>query len=327
MENEGCIFCGQHVEKPMTSGDNYRFDCQNCGIYKITGTALEDMPNSVKKFQERKHLISGFLREMAELGLLTEMITSYNYNSLLSSSLIPKNALEKLNKLILFFYRKTEYLYQEIEIVFSQTAIAYAKNEQELKNMIQALSSLDYIDASSKTLQNRKYHLTLTGIEKAEALHKEVKQSKQCFVAMWFDDYMVSIFTDFIANAVKDAGYDPFIISLKEHNDDICDEIIAEIRKSKFLIADFTGQRGGVYFEAGFAYGLGLPVIWTCHEDWFNKIVDKEVEVSVKGTMGKGLIKEERFTHFDVNHYNFIVWKDGKDLYEKLRNRIMATIL
>jgi hypothetical protein len=46
---------------------------------------------------------------------------------------------------------------------------------------------------------------------------------------------------------------------------------IAQIRRSKFLIADFTcGQtkdhgehivRGSVYFEAGFAAGLNLPII------------------------------------------------------------------
>lgn len=41
----------------------------------------------------------------------------------------------------------------------------------------------------------------------------------------------------------------------------ICYEIIAEIRKNKVLIADFTGHRGEAYFEAGFDYGIGLPVV------------------------------------------------------------------
>ena len=36
-----------------------------------------------------------------------------------------------------------------------------------------------------------------------------------------------------------------------EHINRIGDEIISQIRRSKFLIADFTGHRGGVYFEAG----------------------------------------------------------------------------
>ena len=81
-----------------------------------------------------------------------------------------------------------------------------------------------------------------------------------------------------------------------------------------------------MYFEAGFAYGLGIPVIWTCHEDWFNKVVDIEVDATVDGETKKVLIKETRFTHFDINHYNFIVWKNGEDLYHKLKNRILATV-
>lgn len=81
------------------------------------------------------------------------------------------------------------------------------------------------------------------------------------------------------------------------------DQIIAEIRRSKFLIADFTGHRGGVYFEAGFALGLGLPVIWTCRKDNLENL------------------------HFDIRQYNFIDWETGEELQERLTNRIQATIL
>ena len=150
---------------------------------------------------------------------------------------------------------------------------------------------------------NRGYSLTLEGFERAENLQKETVNSTQCFIAMWFSAEMLRVCETHIKKAIVDSGYHPFIVLDKEHNDKICDQIIAEIRKSKFLIADFTGNRGGVYFEAGFAYGLGLPVIWTCRKDHFDDI------------------------HFDVNHYNFIVWETGEDLYEKLKNRIQATIL
>jgi nucleoside 2-deoxyribosyltransferase len=80
-------------------------------------------------------------------------------------------------------------------------------------------------------------------------------------------------------------------------------QIIADIRRSKFLIADFTGHRGGVYFEAGFALGLGLPVIWTCRKEELDKL------------------------HFDIRQYNFIDWETDGELQERLTNRIRATIL
>ena len=54
-------------------------------------------------------------------------------------------------------------------------------------------------------------------------------------------------------------------IDQKEHLNRIDDEIIAEIRRTRFLVADCTqgetGPRGGVYYEAGFAHGLKIPVV------------------------------------------------------------------
>jgi hypothetical protein len=57
------------------------------------------------------------------------------------------------------------------------------------------------------------------------------------------------------------------LISNKEHANKIDDEIIAEIRRSAFLVADFTGHRQNVYFETGFAIGLARQVVWTCRKD------------------------------------------------------------
>ena len=86
------------------------------------------------------------------------------------------------------------------------------------------------------------------------------------------------------------------------HNENIIFKIIAEIRSSQFLVADFTGQNRGVYLEAGFAMGLGRPVIWTCRKDDFGK------------------------THFDIKQFNHILWEAPEDLREKLADRIKAII-
>jgi nucleoside 2-deoxyribosyltransferase len=108
-----------------------------------------------------------------------------------------------------------------------------------------------------------------------------------------------------IEPAIADAGYTPKRIDKHEHNNRIDDEIIATIRRSRFVIADYTGNRGGVYFEAGFALGLGIPVIWTCRDGRLNKV------------------------HFDTRQYNFITRADDKlpDFRNRLNNRICATII
>ena len=94
----------------------------------------------------------------------------------------------------------------------------------------------------------------------------------QCFVAMWFDPSMDDVYREAIAPAITDAGYKPERIDQREDLiDKIDDAIVAEIRRSRFLVADFThgkkGARGGVYYEAGFAHGLEKPVIFMCRKD------------------------------------------------------------
>ena len=126
--------------------------------------------------------------------------------------------------------------------------------------------------------------------------------SAQCFVAMWFDPSMEEVYEKGIKPAIEAVGYSPLRIDRQEFVGKIDDEIIAEIRRSRFLVADFThghdGARGGVYYEAGFAQGLGLTVIFTCRDDMFDNL------------------------HFDTRQFNHIAWENPDDLREKLANRI-----
>ncbi|MCE2469250.1 MAG: hypothetical protein J4F32_01775 [Dehalococcoidia bacterium] len=130
--------------------------------------------------------------------------------------------------------------------------------------------------------------------------------SSQAFIAMWFDRTMDTVFENGISPAVEDAGYVPMRIDRKSDLNKIDDEIISEIRRSRFLVADFTygdeGVRGGVYFAAGFAEGLGIPVIYTCRKDMLDKL------------------------HFDTRQYAHIDWETPEELRTKLKNRILARI-
>ena len=125
---------------------------------------------------------------------------------------------------------------------------------------------------------------------------------------MWFDKSMEEVYERGIRPAIEEAGYSPLRIDDKPDLDKIDDDIIAEIRRSRFVVADFThgcdGARGGVYFEAGFAYGLDIPVIYTCRNDMVDNL------------------------HFDTRQYAHIVWEmeELDQLRAELRNRILARI-
>ena len=119
---------------------------------------------------------------------------------------------------------------------------------------------------------------------------------------MWLKDDLREAYDDGLAKGISDAGYKPILITRHEHTNKIDDEIIAAIRRARFVVVDFTGQRQNVYYEAGFARGLGLRVIWTCRKDHIRKL------------------------HFDIRQYNCIDWQTPSELAERLQSRIEAVL-
>ena len=189
---------------------------------------------------------------------------------------------------------------------------AYAWSESDDWDAVKAL--LDYLerreliaalDTGMEAQGTHVYQVQIEGFAKIEELGNSTA-SRQAFVAMWFDASMNEIYEKGIHQGIQASGYDPKVINRDPSVDKIDDAIIAEIRRSKFIVADFTqgedGPRGGVCFEAGFAMGLGIPVIFTCRHDMTDNL------------------------HFDTRQYNHIVWTDADDLCQKLLERIRARI-
>ena len=174
---------------------------------------------------------------------------------------------------------------------------------------------------SVKTNSTNDCLLTPFGWSEVDSLRTKIASGTQAFVAMWFGGDMQDIFERGFKPGIEGAGYTAFKINDKNHNNKIDDEIIAEIRRSKFVVADFTSEllnlpnsdgtsfqeaiaRGGVYFEAGFAKGLGKEVIWCARQD----VIDAKV------------------LHFDTRQFAHIGWKDADDLRERLTHHIAATL-
>ena len=159
-----------------------------------------------------------------------------------------------------------------------------------------------HIRGPTASRSNQFFRLNPEGWEKVDELSKSDPSSNQAFVAMWFNDDMRPAWVDGFVPALRATGFSPVRIDLVEHNDRIDDRIIAEIRNSALMVADFTGDRGGVYFEAGFAMGLNMPVIWACRDDYIDQL------------------------HFDTRQLNHIGWADPSDLRARLERRIAASI-
>jgi len=182
----------------------------------------------------------------------------------------------------------------------------YSSEDWEIENqadeIMNILQEYDYIKHSQVLGDNQNaYTFTANGWNHISNLLLENNELPQAFIAMWFSTDMDAARTC-IGKAIKESGYLPIIIDEKEHNNQIVPEILFEIKRSKFMIADLTGHRNGVYYEAGYAQALGKEVILTCRSDEFSK------------------------RHFDIAQQNTICWKDIDDLYNRLLKRIEATV-
>ena len=179
-------------------------------------------------------------------------------------------------------------------------------SENEVLYLLDYLDKQSWIEKRSTSAYSNRFILTVEGYARLAELETANAESSKGFVAMWFNPSTDEAWEEGIKRGIEDAGYEAVRIDRKEHNNKIDDEIIAEIRRSRFVVADFTqgedGARGGVYYEAGFAHGLGIEVIFTCREDALQNV------------------------HFDTRQYNHIVWETPEELRHRLAKRISARI-
>ena len=310
-----CFFCGYDSRVTCLPQKSYStlYDCEYCGTYILDSQGFDILKKDENKFKMACVLNERRLKGFGGIALddetkKEELVCGYpriSVNELLAQ--FPQTAGEFLNRILLNLSRLAPRPFSEIPLNFKKPDNLYlfTKDTGECMTILKELSEQGLIRDGNGTMQELRKILTSRSWEIIGNLQNSAIDSKQAFVAMWFDSTMKDFYAKGIKPAVEEAGYIAVRIDLKEFNNKICDELIAEIKRSNFLIADFSGLRSGVFFEAGFAKGLGREVIFTVRKE--------DVEE----------LKE----HFDTRQYNHIVYNSPEDLRKKLYNRIGATIV
>jgi len=288
---EACPACnGFSVGLHLESG-YIQYKCPLCGEFFVTFRASQVLRDAVLSDRQRAN-ISGWLREnqgsKIEVGQVEQLgeISTPSFN-------------ERADKLLFAIEKQTTHAGQLLPKNDEWMSWGWCLNEQEL------IEVLKYLEESRRVVEaGRSYKIAPIGWAHLDDLRKKGADSQQGFVAMWFKDGMKPFYDNVISKAIEDAGYKPHRVDQRDHAGKVDDEIIAQIRRSRFVVADFTGHRGGVYYEAGFAKGLGLEVIWTCNE------------------------KAKKELHFDIRQYNCIFWENGKpeEFRKQLANRIESVL-
>ena len=75
--------------------------------------------------------------------------------------------------------------------------------------------------------------------------------SQQGFIAMWFDEAIRKKISPAIEGVIQDAGYTPLLIIRDLRTHSIPDQIVHQLRQSRFVVADLTGRLLGDSDELG----------------------------------------------------------------------------
>lgn len=297
-----CPVCKRGDAKlaPDEIDGQHRFRCWRCGEYVLDSEYEAYLWN----FTGVNDLLSGAIRHECEADHTLPVLDRSKAEQFVdrAPTSVPQKARGLLHYIASMSRCPGDAVWLDPE---ADLAVVYATNAQELTFFSDHLRKVRWIEDyrnDNMRSNGRGCVLTTEGWTEVEADRTQRVDSSQGFVAMSFDAKMGDVYNEAIKPAIESAGFTPEIINRRQFVGQIVDEILAQIRKSRFVVADFTGQKAGVYFEAGFAMGLGLPVIWTCEK------------------------KEIKKLHFDTSHYNHIVWEKPDDLRSQLKFRILAVI-
>ena len=309
-------------------GDLISYDCPCCGHYKITKEAIINLQSDYKFralatsiAQERK--LAGQDDYVLQWRNIPENDNEHQIciNEVPFLNNYPKDYLEKMDRILINIGRKTNYSpiipylpdFHDFGIFFVEPPYYFYKKEKEyiagvnvaiyrINSTLSILIDLGWIQSPDVSKKNwpPKIYLTIEGLKHLHELQNLTENKTQAFLAMWFtnkDEYAnkLNLYVDSITKAVIQAGYSTlYRVDKEKYNGYIMNRVINQIKESRFLIADLTcdeedGMRGGVYYEAGLAAGLGMPVILTCYNETQSRV------------------------HFDLKQFNTILWDIDKD--------------
>lgn len=279
---------------PVESRDAVALECHTCGRYAMDVLAPGSLDGD---FKPKRYLLSAATRSASE-AKRPVTVSAETSEQLAASVTRPSTLIEMVNRLLLFLAdRAPDFWSAGPYNLKTDYPLLVLKGPQEFTYLMKVAGEMQLLEPGTGVIAR-------LGWERIDELRRSRPNSRQAFVAMWFHESLTEAWVKGFNPGIESTGrFEALRVDGVQHNGKIDDRIVAEIRRSGLVVADFTGNRGGVYFEAGLAIGLGLPVIWTCRKDCIGEV------------------------QFDTRQYNHIIWEDVETLRDALRDRILATVV
>jgi len=298
MNPDKCIICGSDeckryiIEKNSEGAvKKWKYECKYCGRYEIDdGLNIKD---------EDKFKIQCYVREQNDEFNEIPYLTEEKIKTIIN--LPDKSIKEQFDLFLLNLYKDN--FNDDLEILRIKSWI---KDSEILRKIAEKAQEKNFIKVQFTLGRFFTFieKLTFDGIEYVENLLQPNQNSKKIFLAFKFDDELSKIFNETISDMIRNLGLNPMIVNqdTTSHDEKISDKIISELKSSKILIADLTHHSQNVYYEIGYAMGMGIPIILTCKKDFMQNVA------------------------FDISQYPVFEWEGENELKEKIKNRIKVLL-
>ncbi len=309
-----CPVCKTELKKaPFERGNVTTFYCYQCGDFTLSLDLIEDIPEILQRNKNADVKISHTLRSMQRTNKKPELSESM-IDAILEKPL-PRPQ-EQADLLIRWLAEHSDNPGDKVKFqpIDHHLSIIGAKTVEGVRLVLSHLNEKGLVIGKGlvngpvttiSEVNNSFGQLALTfdGWNHYETLLKGSAAYRKAFMAMKFGDAdLNAVLESVFKPSVKMAGFDLFKLDDVPQAGLIDDRLRVEIQSSDFLIADLTHANNGAYWEAGYAEGLGKPVIYSCEKEQFNL----------------------QKTHFDTNHHLTVVW--DKTAPEQAGELLKATI-
>ena len=323
MNDNKCPCCKEFdIQKPQLITRNQheylQINCTHCGRFNISEELFQDIDSFTQSTPNSRSILSHYLRRRSTNKSDDFILLFSNIKDIIEQNKLPLVA-EQADYTILYLGETC--LPGEFTIMSWEEhgAVIGSRSREGFNFIINSLSNSKYIEweqayriHSNRNSSNNisssptgRIGLTFEGWNLYEKLSKGKLSTNKAFMAMKFgDENLDSIFTK-IQAAVNRTGFALRRLDSEPQAGLIDNRLRVEIQTSRFLIADLTHNNNGAYWEAGYAEGLGKPVIYTCEKSHFSSTG----------------------THFDTNHHLTIIWDNSQidTAMEQLKATIRAT--
>ncbi len=290
---ERCPICkwgGKNVAY-SSHGLKVWINCPRCGRFALEKSWLQSVQarEITAEYSERQIAVLGYAIQKSNPQ---KVWTGLDMRKTIEADYLPSVA-EQLENLIFYLGCQQKNAGDRVELLFQKVLFLIGATEShDVMFFVKGLIEEDIVVGTLGS-QSASVVLTIRGWDRYAQLAKGIETSNQGFMAMPFGfEELTRVFNDYWKPAAARTGLPLQRLDENPRAGSITNRMRVEIRRSKYLVAELTHNNAGAYWEAGFAEGLGKPVIYLCEKSFF---LDP----------GNGI-------HFDVSQLQGVIWEADK---------------